>query len=175
MVVHAPSGDSAALRSAIRDEVRKLDPQIPVDIERVSDIVGSTLTRQELGMTLMLVFAVAAIVLAAVGIYGVIAYGAAQRQKEVAIRLALGATQGNVFWLVLKQGRTLALAGATIGLIVAYLSGRVVSSWLYEVRASDPMILGAATFLVIGIALVATLIPAYRAARLDPARVLRPE
>ena len=126
-------------------------------------------------MTLMLGFGVAAIALAAVGIYGVIAYGAAQRRNEMAIRLALGATSQNVFWLTLKQGRTLALVGAAIGLLVAYVSGRLVSSWLYEVRASDPMILGAATLLVIGIALVATVIPAYRAARLEPARVLRPE
>jgi putative ABC transport system permease protein len=80
-----------------------------------------------------------------------------------------------VFWLVLKQGRTMAAVGAAIGLIVAYLSGRIVSSRLYDVRASDPMILGAATVLVVGIALLATVIPAYRAARLNPARVLWPE
>ena len=93
----------------------------------------------------------------------------------MAIRLALGATPGNVFWLVFKQGRTMAAVGAAIGLVVAYLAGRIVSSRLYEVRASDPMILGAATALVVGIALLATVIPAYRAARLDPARVLWPE
>jgi ABC-type antimicrobial peptide transport system permease subunit len=80
-----------------------------------------------------------------------------------------------VFWLTLAQGRTLAVVGATIGLGVAYFSGRLVSSWLYEVQASDPMILGAASTLVVGIALLATIIPAYRAARLDPARALRPE
>jgi ABC-type antimicrobial peptide transport system permease subunit len=175
IVVHTSTGDSPSLRSAIRDEARKLDPQMAVDIERVSDLVGSTLSRQQLGMMLMLWFGGAAVALAAVGIYGVIAYGAAQRQGEVAIRLALGATQGNVFWLVFKQGRTMAAVGAAIGLVVAYLSGRIVSSRLYEVRASDPMILGAATALVVGIALLATVIPAYRAARLDPARVLWPE
>jgi ABC-type antimicrobial peptide transport system permease subunit len=146
-----------------------------VDIERASDIVNAGLSRQRLGMTLMLGFGLAAVALAAVGIYGVIAYGAAQRRNELAIRLALGATPGNVFWLTLKRGRTLAIIGATIGLAVAYLSGRLVSSWLYEVRASDPVILGAATVLVVGLALVATMIPAYRAARLDPARALRPE
>ena len=93
----------------------------------------------------------------------------------MAVRLALGATPGSVFWLMIKQGRALALLGAAIGLFVAYFAGRLVSSWLYEVRASDPVILGVATILVVGIALVATLIPAYRAARLSPARVLRPE
>jgi predicted permease len=174
-VVHASGGDSAALRTAIRDEAHKLDPQMAVDIERASDIVDATLSRQRLGMALMLGFGIAAVALAAVGIYGVIAYGAAQRRSELAIRLALGATQRNVFWLTLKQGRTLALVGATMGLVIAYAAGRVVSSWLYEVRSSDPLILGGATALVAGIALLATMIPAYRAARLDPARVLRPD
>jgi ABC-type antimicrobial peptide transport system permease subunit len=123
-------------------------------------------------MTLMLWFGAAAVALAAVGIYGVIAFGAAQRRGEVAIRLALGATPGTVFRLMLRQGRTMAIVGATIGLVVAYVSGRIVTASLYEVRASDPIILGAATVVVAGIALVATVIPAYRAARLDPARVL---
>jgi putative ABC transport system permease protein len=93
----------------------------------------------------------------------------------MAIRLALGAAPESVFWLVVRQGRTLALSGATIGVIAAYLSGRIISSWLYDVRASDPTILGAATALVVAIALVATGIPAWRAARLDPKRVLWPE
>jgi ABC-type antimicrobial peptide transport system permease subunit len=105
----------------------------------------------------------------------VIAYAAAQRRSEMAIRLALGATPNAVFWLMLKQGRTLALAGAAIGVTAAYFSGRLVSSRLYEVRASDPLILGAATALVIGIALVATVVPAIRASRLNPARALWPD
>jgi predicted permease len=175
IVVHAPSGDSTALRSAIRDEVRKLNPNIAVEVERVADIVGSTISRQELGMTLMLWFGAAAVALAAVGIYGVIAYAAAQRRGEVAIRLSLGATPWSVFGLVLGQGRRMAAVGAVIGAGVAYLAGRIVSSRLYEVSASDPIVLGGAAALVVIIALVATMIPAWRASRLDPARVLRSE
>jgi putative ABC transport system permease protein len=175
VVIHAPGGDSAALRAAIRDEARKVDPQMPVDIERAFDIIAAGLSRQRLGMTLMLGFGVAAVALAAVGVYGVIAYGAAQRRNEMAIRLALGATPGTLFRLTLKQGRAVGIAGALIGLAVAYGSGRLISSWLYEVRASDPVILAAATMLVSGIAMVATIIPAYRATRLDPSQVLRPE
>ena len=174
IVIHAKD-DSEALRTGIREEVRKVDPQIPLDFERVSDIVGSTLTRQQLGMTLMLVFAAAAIALAAVGIYGVISYSAMQRKKEVAIRLALGATQQEVFWLVLKHGGTLTVVGAAIGLLMAYLAGRFASGALYEVSAADPIILGVATVAVVGIALLATLLPAYRSSRLDPSHVLRPE
>jgi putative ABC transport system permease protein len=175
VVVHAPSGDSPTLRAAIRGTAQTLNPQMAVDIERVSDLVGATINRQQLGMTLMLWFGAAAIALAAVGIYGVIAYAAAQRRSEMAIRLALGATPAAVFWLMLKQGRTLALAGAAIGVTAAYFSGRLVSSWLYEVRASDPMILGGATALVISIALVATVVPAIRASRLNAARALWPD
>ena len=164
-----------SLRSAIRDEARKLDPQMAIDIERASDIVDATLSRQRLGMTLMLGFGIAAVALAAVGIYGVIAYGAAQRRNEVAIRLALGATPSQ---RVLAHAEARAHAGCRRRddrrSSWRISSGRLVSSWLYEVQASDPMILGAATTLVVGIALVATMIPAYRAARLDPARVLRP-
>jgi putative ABC transport system permease protein len=175
IVLHTAATDATALRSAIRDAARKINPQMPVEIERVSDIVGSTISRQQLGMMLMLCFGAAAVALAAIGIYGVIAYAAAQRQGEMAVRLALGASPGGVFWLMLKQGRTMALLGAAIGLLAAYYAGRVVSSQLYEVRASDPLILGMATMLVVGIALIATLIPAYRASRLSPAHVLRPE
>jgi putative ABC transport system permease protein len=123
----------------------------------------------------MLLFGAAAVALAAVGIYGVIAYAASQRSNEVATRLTLGATPGSVFFLLLKQGRTLALIGTAIGVTVAYAAERVVSSNLYQVNASDPMILGGATVVVLAIALLATTIPAFRASRLDPAKVLRPE
>jgi predicted permease len=174
-VLHATGGDSAALREAIRAEAHALDPQMAVDIERVSDLVDAGLSRQRLGMTLMLGFGVAAVALAAVGIFGVIAYGAAERRNELAVRLALGATPGQVFGLMLRQGRALTAIGAAIGLAGAYASGRLVSSWLYEVQASDPLILGAATLLVTGIALAATVLPAARAARVDPARTLRPD
>jgi predicted permease len=175
IVVHTRVADTTSLQSAIRAEVRKTDPQIAVDFELADDLVGSTLRRQQLGMTLMLLFGAVAVVLATVGIYGVIAYATAQRRSEVATRLALGATPSNVFWLVLKQGRTLVIVGAAIGLVLAYLAGRLVSARLYEVSASDPYILTGAAVLVVGIALVATMIPAYRASRLDPSRVLRPD
>jgi putative ABC transport system permease protein len=175
VVVHTTAGDSPSLRETIRAEARKLNPLMVVEIERLSDVVRATLTRQQLGMMLMLVFGAAAVALAAVGVYGVIAYTAAQRQGEMAIRLALGATGRDVFRLVLTQGRRMALLGATLGVIAAYTAGRVVSSQLYDVRASDPLILGFSTLLVVAIALVAIVIPAIRASRIDPARVLRLE
>ena len=166
IVVATSSSDVGPLQSAIRDEVRRLDPQIAVEFERVPDLVASTLRRQQLGMTLMLIFGGVAILLAAVGIYGVVAYAVSQRRGEMATRLALGATPGGVFWLVMKQGGMLALAGTAIGLVVAYLSGRIVASRIYAIRASDPLMLGAAIVLVIAITAIATMIPAWRASRL---------
>ena len=175
VVMHTTLAEPMSLQPAIRSEVSKSDPQIAVDVTRLDDITGNTLQRQELGMTLMLVFGAAALALAAVGIYGVIAYAAAERRNEVATRLALGATSTSVFWLVLKRGQLLSLAGAGIGLVAAYFTGRVVASRLYEVRASDPVILAAAAILVAVIAMGATAIPSFRSSRVDPSRVLRPE
>jgi predicted permease len=175
IVIHTKLSDPMSLQPAIRAEVAKTDPQIAVDVTLVSELAGNTLQRQELGMSLMLVFGAVALVLAAVGIYGVIAFAASQRRDEVATRLALGASPSSVFWLMLSRGRTLAIVGATIGLVSAYLAGRVVANRLYEVQASDPMILGAATVLVAVIAMLATSIPAIRSAKVDPAKALRPE
>jgi ABC-type antimicrobial peptide transport system permease subunit len=139
----------------------------------MSTLAGATLLRQELGMMLMLVFGFAALALAAVGIYGVIAFATAERRGEVATRLALGATQKNVFWLMLKQGQILTLVGAAIGLAGSFAAGRYVASRLYQVSATDPMILLGATLAVAFLALVATMIPAFRASKTDPASVLR--
>lgn len=175
VVVSSTLDDMAPLRSAIREEMRKFEPLMAIEFEQAPDIVASTLRRQELGMTLMLLFGIAAVALAAVGIYGVIAYAAAQRTDEVATRLALGATPRDAFWLVVRQGRTLAAVGTAIGLVVAYMAGRVVSNRIYEVRASDPAILGVATLLVVGVALLATIVPAWRVSRIAPSRVLRAE
>jgi len=120
-----------------------------------------------------MLFAVAALALAAVGIYGVIAYASAQRVGEVATRVALGATPSDVFWLMMRQGRTLSIIGTVLGLCTAYAAGRAGSSLFYEVRASDPLILTSATLLVVAITFLAILIPARRASQTHPARVLR--
>jgi len=175
VVVHAGVPDPLQLVGAIRHEVQAVDPLMPVDVQLVTDLVGSTIERQRLGMTLMLAFGAAAVLLAVVGVYGVIAYATAQRHAEVATRLALGATPGDVFRLVLRQGRTLVAAGAVIGLALSYAAGRLIASRIYAVRANDPWILGAAAAVVVVIALLATMVPAYRASRLEPARALRPE
>jgi predicted permease len=172
MVVATSLADFASIQSAIRDEVHKFDPQIAVEFQAVSDLVAGTLKRQQLGMTLMLIFGGVAILLAAVGIYGVVAYAVSQRRGEMATRLALGATPGSVFWLVMRQGGMLALTGAAIGLAIAYISGQVVESQVYAIRASDPVALTSAIGLVCVITALATMIPAWRASRLKPSGVL---
>jgi ABC-type antimicrobial peptide transport system permease subunit len=165
--------DPAPVERAIREEVRKLNPTMALDFELASDIVGGTLRRQELGMTLMLVFGGIAIVLAAVGIYGVVSYAGSLRRDEMATRLALGASPGSVFWLVMRQGAILGTTGAAIGLAMAFFSGQVISSRVYAVRAADPLILASAAVLITVITFVATTIPAARASRLSPASALQ--
>jgi putative ABC transport system permease protein len=174
-VIATSAENVGALQSAVRDVMRRFDSQIAVEFELVTEVVASTLRRQQLGMTLMLIFGGVAILLAAVGIYGVVAYAVSQRRGEMATRLALGATPQSVFWLVMRQGATLGLIGTAIGIGIAYLSGQIVASQIYAIRASDPLMLGTAIVIVAGITAVATMIPAWRASRLKPSGVLNAE
>jgi predicted permease len=173
IVVATDVTDPLALIPAIRAEVEKLDPQLALTVEPVTAVVASTLTRQKLGTTLMLLFGAIAVLLATIGIYGMIAYATAARHTEIATRLALGATKGSVFWLLSRQGLIVAAAGAVIGVGVAYSAGRLVASWLYEVRASDPVILASALAVVLSVTLVATLLPIRKACQIDPSVSLR--
>lgn len=169
----ARASDIASVQQAIRAEVRRLNPTMALDFELASDVVGATLRRQELGMTLMLIFGGMALVLAAVGIYGVVSYAGSLRRDEMATRLALGASPSSVFLLVMRQGVTLALVGAALGVGLAYLSGQLISNRVYAIKASDPVILTIATLLITAITFLATVIPASRAARLNPANALQ--
>jgi putative ABC transport system permease protein len=126
-------------------------------------------------MTLMLIFGGLALLLGAIGIYGVIAYASAQRREEFATRIALGASAGLILRLVLAGGQQLTAIGVVIGLIGAYAGARVVGNRIYAMRAADPTVLIAATLIVVIVAVIATAIPAMRASRTDPVRALRPE
>jgi predicted permease len=174
-VVFLSTDDVGAVERAIRAEVRKLNPTMALDFDLATDVVGATLRRQELGMTLMLIFGGIAIVLAAVGIYGVVSYAGSLRRDEMATRLALGASPRDVFVLVMRQGATLGVIGAVIGIGLSYASGQLVANRVYAIKASDPLILSVATLLIVGITLVATTFPAARAARLNPANALQSE
>ena len=163
------------MQTAIREELTKTDPQMAVNLISADELTGNTLKRQELGMMMMMIFGATALVLAAVGIYGVIAYATSQRTGEVATRLALGSTRGGVFWLMLGHGRTLTIVGVAAGLALGYIAGRLFANRFYEMRAGDPVILGAAAAVVLAIAIVATIIPAARASAVKPSQVLRSE
>jgi hypothetical protein len=173
VVVSTALDDPRAAISAVRAEVQKMDPQLAFTVQPVTAIVAATLTRQKLGTALMLLFGAMALLLAAIGIYGMIAYASAERHGEVATRMALGATRANIFVLLSKQGLAVAAAGAAVGVGIAYLGGRLASSWLYQVHPSDPFVLASALALVLGVTVIATLIPVGRAARIEPARALR--
>ena len=138
-VVSMSQSDVGGIERAIRAEARKLNPTMAIDFELASDVIGATLSRQELGMTLMLIFGGIAVVLAAVGIYGVVSYANSLRCDEMATRLAPGASPRPVFMLVMRQGATLGFVGAGIGIGLAYFSGQLVSSRVYAIRASDPV------------------------------------
>jgi hypothetical protein len=173
VVINTSLADPRTIAALVRAAVKTMDPQLAITPQPFSDLVSASLRRQRLGMTLMLLFAVAALALAAVGIYGVIAYASAQRAGEVATRMALGATPSDVFWLLMDQGRWLAVVGTVVGVVVAYAAGWAGSSLLYEVRASDPVILSTATVIVLAITGLAILFPARRVSRIEPSRILR--
>jgi predicted permease len=174
-VVHTTVANPVQLQNAIRAKVREINPTMPIDFQLAKDVVGDTIKRQELGMTLMLIFGAIAVILAAVGIYGVVSYANSLRRDEMATRLALGASPDQVFAMVLKQGAVLGLGGAVIGVSLALLSGKLVSSQVYAIKATDPLILGVSTVLITGITVIATVIPARRAAKLSPANALLSE
>jgi ABC-type antimicrobial peptide transport system permease subunit len=175
VVVSARGGSSEVLSSTIREALVTFDPNIVASFIPVRQIVADTLSRQELGMTLMLVFGATALLLAAIGLYGVIAYAAAQRRAELATRIALGASGRQVFWLMMGSGQRLMLMGIGLGLALAYAGGRVVSGSIFAMRASDPLVLVSAAGVVALVACVATVIPALRASRHDAVQALRSE
>jgi hypothetical protein len=172
-VVAARGGHPETIVSSIRAELTRFDPQIVANFTTGDAIVAETLIRQQLGVTLMLIFGATALALAAIGIYGVITDSVAQRSSEIATRIALGASGRQVFWLVMSNGLRLALAGLVLGLAAAYAGGRVVASSVFEMRAGDPGILITAAAIAAAIAVAATMMPALKASRVDPVRTLR--
>jgi putative ABC transport system permease protein len=173
IVIAQPDKSAEALIDPLRDALSRFDPQLVTKFSTAEAIVAKTTERQELGMTLMLVFGAMALTLAGIGIYGVIAYAVEQRRTELATRIALGAPSGEVFRMLLSSGQRLAISGLMIGLAAAYAGGRVVASYLYEMRAADPLVLIGAGAVVAAVTMAATMIPALRGSRVDPVGALR--
>ncbi|HET7623308.1 MAG TPA: ABC transporter permease [Gemmatimonadaceae bacterium] len=170
------SRDAAALAPAVRNVVWSLDENLPVSEVRTMDAVVARSTAQpRFNLFLLATFAAVAIMLAAVGIYGVMSYSVSRRTHEIGLRMALGARPADVIRVVVGQALVLAVVGASAGFVGALALGRFMSSFLYGVRPSDPLTFLATSFLLGAVALVASYIPARRATRIDPLLALRHE
>jgi len=170
------TGDPTSLAPLIRNEVLQIDKDQPIsNVETMENIVAATVAPQKFATWLLGIFAGSAMLLAAIGIYGVMAYSVTQRTHEIGIRMALGAARGDVLRMVVVQGMKLALLGVGIGIIGAVVLTRLMSSLLYGVSATDPLTYGGVSLLLAGVAFLACLIPARRATRVDPMVALRYE
>lgn len=170
------SADPLNLTAAVRREVQALDPNQPVyNVSTMERTIEQSLDTQRLSMTLLAILASLALILAAVGIYGVMSYTVSQRTHEIGIRLAIGAQPRDVFRLVLGQGMTLTLIGVVVGLMGAFGLTRLMTRMLFGVEPTDPTTFAAIAILLIGVALVACYLPGRRATRVDPLVALRYE
>jgi putative ABC transport system permease protein len=170
------AGDPAAIVSGVRAAVLGVDRDQPIaQVRTMEELMASAVGQRRLSTLLLGVFAAIALLLAALGIYGVMAFDVSRRTQEMGLRMALGAARGRVLALVMRQGMQLAAAGLVLGLIGSVIAGRLIESQLFGIRTIDP-----ATYLVVAVALglvaiAATLVPAFRATRVDPMEALRYE
>jgi putative ABC transport system permease protein len=172
--VKVSSGDPVLLLPAIRKILHDLAPRAPlVEARLMTDVVARSTARTSFVMTLLLLAAFAALLLSAVGIYGVISYLVTQRRTEIGVRVALGARTPQVAALVLGQTMRLTLAGIAIGLAGAFAGMRVLKSLLFDVSPTDPMVLASTAGALIFIAAAASLVPTRRAAKIDPVEAMR--
>ena len=175
LVVRA-AADPAGLAGPLRQAVLSADPDQPIyNVRTMADLLSNTSAARRLSLLLLGAFAVTALLLAGVGIYGVLAYSVTQRTHEIGIRMALGARRGDVLLMVFGQGLRLVLAGSALGVLAAFGLTRLMSSLLYGVSPNDPPTLGLVCVVLVGTALVACLIPARRASGVDPMIALRCE
>jgi putative ABC transport system permease protein len=168
------AGEPGAMVPAIRQALREVDgTQPPYDIRTMADVLGRATMTERLSAALTAAFGVIALLLTTVGIYGVMAFSVSRRRREMGLRLALGADPGRVRRLVVAEGARLVVVGLAVGLAAALLTGRFLATSLYRLTPSDPVTLAAVAALVLLTAGLATLVPAARAARVDPLSCLR--
>ena len=168
--------DPRSLVASVRREVSALDRDLPVsNIKFMSEIVAGSVAQPRIYALLLGIFAGLALVLAAIGIYGVISYSVTQRTPEIGIRMALGAQTKNVMALIINQGIALAVVGIFLGLIVSLALTRVLASQLYGISSTDPVTFAAISVLLIFVAVTACCIPALRATKVDPMMAVRYE
>ncbi len=170
------SGNPMSVAAGVTNAVRQVDSESPVvDVISMNDLVSNSLSSQRSNLFLLAAFAGLALVLTAVGIYSVLSYTVRRRVREIGIRMALGASHSDVLGMVVVDGMKPILLGVAIGFAAALALGRVVSSLLYGVHATDPLTLALVALLLVTVGLLATVVPAYRATRVEPIRTLREE
>jgi putative ABC transport system permease protein len=170
------SSDPLAIVSVMRRIVASIDPDVPVsNVQSMDDLIDATVSNRQQQMTLLGAFAALALLLASIGLYGVLAYAVTQRSREIGLRMALGASSSSVTGLVVRHGLTLTAIGLALGLVGSWASTRALKTALYGVSATDPKTFSAVAALLTLVALAACMIPARRASRLDPVVVLREE
>jgi putative ABC transport system permease protein len=168
-IVARISLSASSATAGIRQAVHSIDRNLPVtDFESFPDALGASVAQERFRALLLSSFSGLALILAAVGIFGVMSYSASQRTQEIGIRMALGAQQRDVLWLILGQGAKLALLGLGAGAVLAILLTRLMDSLLYGVSATDPLTFAIVSIVLLGVALTACYIPARRATRVDP-------
>jgi putative ABC transport system permease protein len=168
--------DPFSVASAVRREFDAIDPQLsPSKIRSMEQLIAESTTRENFNMLLLTVFAAVALLLAAVGIYGLMSYAVEQRTQEIGIRMALGAGRGEMMKLILRQGMMLAGIGIAIGIAAAFGLTRLLSGLLFGVKSSDPLTYVMVAMILGAVALAAAFIPARRATQVDPILALRQE
>src|SRR5215207_5627965 len=176
LVLRARGAEADPLVRGVREEVRALDRELPVyDVKTMGKVVADSTAYRRVAMFLMAGFACAALLLAGVGLYGVVSYTVAQRTHEIGVRLALGARGRDILGLVVRQGMLLTLAGLGLGLACAFALTRLIAGLLYGVSAADPAVYVVVSLLLAAVALLACLVPARRATKVDPMVALRYE
>lgn len=174
LTIQARAGDPAALIGPVRRILAELDPRMPIsEVRTLDQVLSAAVAQPRFAMLLLAVFSAVALALAAVGIYGVLAYGVSQRTPEIGIRMALGADRSRVVGMVVRQGMVMALAGVALGVLAALGLTRFMQGMLFGVTPQDPLTFAAVPLVFAVVALVACMIPARRAARIHPAVSLR--
>jgi predicted permease len=168
--------DTAETAEEVREQVQTVDPTLPVsDGQMLNETVSASLAEKRFSIGMITLFTLTALLLAGIGIYGVISYMVGERTHEIGIRLALGAERRDILGMVLRQGLGLAVAGAAVGLVGALIASHLMAGLLYGVRPTDPLTFGGVALLLMGVALLACYLPARRAIRVDPLIALRHE
>ena len=167
-------GDAASLTPVVREAVHDIDPSLPIyNVQTLQSIVDQSVAQPKLNGALMAVFAAAALLLAALGLYGVISYSVTQRRQELGLRVALGAQPGAVLRLVLREGAMLAGVGIAVGAVAALFAARLIRSWLFGIGTADPASFAGVAVVLAAVALAASYLPARRAARVSPLIAMR--